>query len=119
MISRTFYAASTDSIPRSLLNRTENSLAARIDELASLRFSLMLAARYADSENQKVGHRDELRARLKVLRRQYSEKIDEIAIGLSATDTMRVLEQVEQNVVIPRGIQLSIESLEEEIDPGI
>ena len=56
----------------------KDPFAACADELASLRFSVGLVAQYADSPSQSPARQEELRARLAVLRRQYSEKIDEM-----------------------------------------
>jgi len=49
-----------------------------VDELASLRFSISLAAQFSVSPSQSPERQEELRARLIVLRRQYAVKIDEM-----------------------------------------
>jgi hypothetical protein len=77
-------------------------LEASIDELASLRFSIILTARFVNSPSQTEGRREELSARLAALRRQYSEKIDEIAMTLSVQAAMDAKDKVERTVSAPR-----------------
>lgn len=99
--------------------RPDDPLDALIDELAGLRFSLILTARWEASSTEDWGRREELRARLATLRRRYADKIDEIAMTFGVPDAMRAQEYVERSVAVPRGIRLPMESWEEEIDPGI
>lgn len=84
----------------------ESKLAASIDELAKLRFSTVLTARFATSPNQPPERQEELRERLADLRRQYFEKIDEIAMTLSVEAAMKAKEEVERTVSIPRGTNI-------------
>jgi hypothetical protein len=90
-----------------------------IDELSGLRFTLILTARWEASSKDDWGRWEELRARLATLRRQYADKIDEIAMTISVPDAIRAQEYVERSVAVPGGLRLPMESWEEEIDPGI
>jgi hypothetical protein len=102
MISDTAFGTSTGSGMGFIFDKPESPLAATIDELVGLRSSIILAARFAESENQAVERRGELRARLVVLRRQYTEKLDEIAMTLSAQEAIRAKEEVEQSAMVRR-----------------
>lgn len=96
-------SAVADADNRLIAETEENQLAASIDALASLRFSIVLTGRFADSPSQPPERRAELRERLAALRRQYSTKIDEIAMTLSVQAAMDAKEKVEKAVAVPRG----------------
>ena len=81
----------------------EAKLAASIDELARLRISAVLTARFATSPNQPPERQEELRERLAELRRQYFDKIDQIAMTLGVETAMKAKEEVERTVSVPRG----------------
>jgi hypothetical protein len=97
----------------------EGPLAASIDELAGLRFSIILTARWegAASDNREL--QEDLRARLVRLRRQYSDKIDEIAMAFGVQFALDAKDEVERSVIVPKGISLPVETRDEEIDPCI
>lgn len=79
-------------------------LKASIAELSSLRFSILLTARFVDSPAQSLERREELRERLATLRRQYENKIDEIAMTLSVQAAMNAKDEVERAVSVPLGV---------------
>ena len=109
------------SISRSSWNAHEkqgNLLAANTNELASLRFSIILTARWEASASQDLERRDGLRAELADLRRQYSQKIDKIAIMFGIQCAMDAKEEVERNVVIPLGLDRDF-SIAQGEDDGI
>lgn len=97
----------SDGNNNQLAESGKSELETSIDELASLRFSIILTARFADSPTQTRERREELHARLASLRRQYSEKIDEIAMTLSVQAAMDAKEEVERTVAVPRGVSRS------------
>lgn len=94
----------TDSNNDQLSEAGKSELETSIDELASLRFSIILTARFADSPTQTLERREELHDRLATLRRQYSDKIDEIAMTLSVQAAMDAKDEVERTVEVPRGV---------------
>jgi hypothetical protein len=81
------------------------SLASNIDELAGLRFSIILTALWEASTNVDVEHRNELRSELDGLRRNYSGKIDEIAMTFGVQNAMKAQKEVERTVAIPLGMK--------------
>jgi hypothetical protein len=75
------------------------------EKLASLRYLIILTARWAASdsigeERRKVMHRDLAR-----LRREYSFFIDDIAMSIGIQQAMDAKERVEASVVVPKGIK--------------
>ena len=71
------------------------------EELASLRFSIILTARWESSDREEPDRRAELRADLKLLRRHYEDKIDEMAMTFGVAQAMKAKEEVERTVVVP------------------
>jgi len=76
-------------------------LAALKEELACLRFSVLLTAKWERSGVGDAERRKELRAELASLRRGYSEKIDEIAMAFSVQDAMEAQAEVERTITLP------------------
>jgi hypothetical protein len=69
-----------------------------------LRFSVILTARWAASDSESPDRRAELRSDLALLRKHYSDKIDEIAMTFGIDQAMKAKEKVERTVVVPRDI---------------
>lgn len=78
-----------------------------VEGLAVLRFCVILTARWESSETEDAEQRAELRKELVILRKQYGDKIDEIAMGFGVAHAMTVKEEVERNVILPREIKVS------------
>jgi hypothetical protein len=94
-------------------------LAYETDELAALRFSIILTARWEGSDSETPDRRAELRADLALLRKHYHDKVDEIAMTFSVEQAMKAKEEVERTVVVPREMNLfSSMSLDEECGEG-
>lgn len=93
----------------------ENALAASTEELAGLRFSIILTAKWEASASEDVQRRNELRAELRDLRRQYSEKIDEIAITFGVQSAMDAKEEVEHTVTVPASIELAFTTSDDDV----
>ena len=91
---------------RDVYEKQENLLAATTEELASLSFSIILTARWEASASEDVERRHQLRAELVDLRRQYSQKIDEIAMTSGIQKAMDAKEEVEHTVSVPTGMDL-------------
>jgi hypothetical protein len=83
----------------------EASLAADTEELAGLRFSIILTALWEASANVDVEHRNQLRSELAGLRRNYSETIDQIAMTFGVQKAMKAQKEVERTVAIPLGMK--------------
>lgn len=84
------------------------------EELAALRFSIILTARWEASDDETAEQRSELRADLSLLRRHYGDKIDEIAMTFGVNEAMKAKDYVERTVVVPRNMKpLSLEFEEE------
>jgi hypothetical protein len=75
------------------------------EELAALRFSIILTARWADSENETRERRAELRNELALLRKHYGDKVDEIAMTFGVEQGMKAQSEVERTVVVPRDLK--------------
>jgi hypothetical protein len=83
--------------------KQETLLATSTEELARLRFAIILAARWEALVSEDLDRRNELSAKLSDLRRQYSLKIDEIAMSFGVQNAMNAKEEVERTVTVPRG----------------
>ncbi len=75
------------------------------EELAALRFSIILTARWEASEEQDPQQRAELRADLSLLRRHYGDKIDELAMTFGVDAAMKAKDNIERTVVVPRDMK--------------
>jgi len=95
--------------PRSLcrFEEPENRLAARTEELAELRYSIILTAKWEAAASEDVERRDQLRAELVDLRSLYGEKIDEIAMTFGVQSAIDAKEAVEREVTVPSGVGFS------------
>ncbi len=93
---------------RYIREKQQDRLSASVDELASLRFSIILTGRWEIAASEDPERRGELREELACLRRQYSEKIDEIAMSFGVQIAMDAKDEVERTVVIPHGMDLSL-----------
>ena len=96
-----------------------SSLTVWVDKLADLRFSIILTARFASSPEQDPERREQLRARLVRLRRQYLDKIDEIAMQFGVQEAMDAKADIEGRVVLPREIGMSESLRQEQFDAEI
>lgn len=83
----------------------EALLVYEIEELAALRFSIILTARWESSDIEEPDRRAELRADLKLLREHYGDKIDEMAMTFGVEQAMKAKEDVERTVVVPRDLK--------------
>jgi hypothetical protein len=94
----------------------ESLLADSIEELAGLRFSIVLTAKWEAmaSNDQDVERRNDLRAELENLRRQYSQKIDDIAITFGIQNAIDAQEEVERAVAIPLDMDMRATPSEDE-----
>jgi hypothetical protein len=77
------------------------SLAANMEELAGLRFSILLTSKWAVSESLSEERVAELRTELSNLRTQYLDKVDAIAMAFGVQAAMETREQIEREVFVP------------------
>lgn len=101
-------AIQTSPASRFANQKKESQLAACTDELGSLRFSIILTAKWVVSAERDQERRNELRAELEDLRRRYSNKIDEIAMSFGIQSAIDAKNAVEHAVAIPLGMDLCI-----------
>lgn len=87
---------------RYVLDSREALLSYETDELAALRFSIILTARWESSDGEEPEARAALRADLELLRRHYGDKLDDIAMTFGVAAAMTAKQEVERNVVVPR-----------------
>jgi hypothetical protein len=94
----------------------EELLSYETDELATLRFSIILTARWESSECESPERRAELRADLVLLRKHYEDKVDEIAMTWGVEQAMKAKAEVERTVSVPREVKpLSPTSIENDL----
>jgi hypothetical protein len=94
-------AVSTGPASRFAREKQKTLLALNTGELAGLRFSIILTAKWEASASVDVERRGELRSELAGLRRIYSQKIDEIAMTFGVQNAMNAKEDVERTVAVP------------------
>jgi hypothetical protein len=80
----------------------EESLAACREELARLRSSIILTAKWEALSSEDSLRRRDLHADLLKLRALYFEKIDAIAMTYGVQQAMDIKEEVEHSVSVPR-----------------
>jgi hypothetical protein len=101
------------SASRYVKETREAMLADETEDLAALRFSIILTARWEASHDEDPEQRARLRADLSLLRRHFGDKIDEIAMTFGVDAAMKTKDQVERSVVVPRDLkQLNIRRYE-------
>ena len=93
----------------------EAMLAYETEELAALRFSIILTARWEASDDEDPQQRAELRADLSLPRRHFGDKIDEIAMTFGVEEAMKAKDEVERTVVVPRDMKPLPIQREEEV----
>jgi hypothetical protein len=86
---------------RYVLDSREALLSYETDELAALRFSIILTARWEAAEDEEPEARAALRSDLDLLRRHYGDKIDDIAMTFGVEAAIQAQDEVEQNVIVP------------------
>ena len=100
-------AASINPATRYLDEQRKMKLAASAEELAGIRFSIMLTAKWEASDSQTPERRGELRAELSILRSLYLNQIDDIAMAFGVQEAMDLKDEVERTVTVPKEMSLS------------
>jgi len=89
-------------------------LAYETEELAALRFSIILTARWEASDDEDPQQRAELRADLSLLRRHFDDKIDDMAMTFGVEEAMKAKDRVDRTIVVPHDLKpLNIQRHEE------
>jgi hypothetical protein len=99
--------ASLNPASRYLHESREYMLTYQTEELAALRFSIILTARWEASGDEEPARRIELRNELMMLRKYYGDKIDDIAMTFGVTQAMKVKDEVEHSVTLPSEVKVS------------
>ena len=94
---------------RFVQEQREQQLAAELEELAGLRFSIVITAKWEASGEEDPLRREELRLELDELRACYHNKIDQIAMTFGVVQAMQAKEEVERNVTLPLSVLSAIE----------
>jgi hypothetical protein len=104
--AQTFHAPLDSTTIRPTSERVSGTreilLSEETEELGALRFAVILTGRWADSGDETPERRAELRSDLAVLRKRYSNKIDEIAMTFGVGHALKAQEDVERTVIVPR-----------------
>ena len=95
-------AARLGPTSRYILETREELLAYETEELAALRFSIILTARWESSGGEDAEHRADLREDLEILRNHYGDKLDELAMTFGIDQAVKIKEHIERTVIVPR-----------------
>jgi len=115
MLYAQLHASLTGPDSRYVKEDREALLSYETEELAALRFSIILTARWEASDDEDPQERAELRADLSLLRRHFGDKIDEIAMTFGVEEAMKAKDEVERTVVVPRDMKPLPIQREEEV----
>jgi hypothetical protein len=84
-----------------------HNLYAFTEKLASLRYLIILTARWETSDSVTLDRRKVMSRDLARLRREYSVLIDDIAMNFSVQAAMDAKEEIERKVMVPKSIKPS------------
>ncbi|MGP8251204.1 MAG: hypothetical protein ACLQHF_04170 [Terracidiphilus sp.] len=101
-LTEALHPADTGLASRSVLERQHISLSDAVEQLAGLRLSIVLAARWESSGVLSAHTRAEIRNELCKLRSRYTGKIDEIAMNYGVQAAIAAQEGVEREVSVPK-----------------
>lgn len=93
--------------------KQDSTLAAATEELAGLRFSILLSSAWEASDAVTKRRRGELRTELSRLRGLYLHKVDEIAMSFGVQAAMEAKDEVELTVDLPAGMEPPMEADED------
>lgn len=114
MSNQTFDDAQMNPAVRYLNEQYEASLAESTEELAGLRFSIVLTAKWESSESLSTRRRDELWSELCELRSLYLAKVDEIAMSFGVQQAVEAKEAIERTVAVPDDMEPWVMPIESE-----
>jgi hypothetical protein len=85
---------------RFVQEKQQEQLASDVEELANIRFSIVITAKWAGSPDEEPERRKELRDELDSLRYRYYDKIDRIAMTYGVSEAMIARDEVERRITI-------------------
>jgi hypothetical protein len=83
-------------------------------ELAGLRFSILLLARWESGRAMDAASLKGLRKELAELRTLYEDKVDSLAMSFGVQQAMETQRRVERSVQVPRGMMPPLRHQEQE-----
>jgi len=89
---------------RYVIEKRQASLSDAVEQLATLRFSILLSGKWESSGLFAAEVRAEMRDELRRTRNQYNDKIDEIAMKYGVQAAIHAKEDVEREVSIPKNM---------------
>jgi hypothetical protein len=89
---------------RYILEQNNAGLSDAVEQLAGMRFSILLSAKWENAGVLSDQARTELRDELRQIRSQYDDKIDEIAMTFGVQAAMDAKAGVERAVAIPKNM---------------
>jgi hypothetical protein len=92
--------------------KRETNLSAMTQELAGLRFSIILLARWEAARSVDETTLADLREELAQLRLQYFKTIDELAMAFGVQQAMETRQSVERSVIVPKNLAPPLKWLE-------
>jgi hypothetical protein len=98
--------------------KQQSHIAESTNELAFLRYSIILTARWEASTGKDFNRRKELRVELNNLRRQYFHKIDDIAMTFGVQSAMEAKVEVERTVTARVGMSPDLFTMPTADDDG-
>jgi len=98
------YIESPELKQSAIERRKKRILALKREELAGIRFSIVLTAQWEALDTLPPPRRAELRAELFSLRAHYLDKLDEIAMACGVQAAIAAREEVERTVALPPGM---------------
>jgi hypothetical protein len=105
MFPQIFNTTSSPAAARNQAEQRSAKLAAQTEEMAGLRFSILLTAKWESSDTLSGERRAELRAELSILRSLYLNQMDEIAMTFGVQTAIEVKEEIERTVLLPNDMK--------------
>ena len=85
---------------RFVQEKQQEQLACDVEELANIRFSIVITSKWANQPDEEPERRRELRDELDSLRYRYYDKIDRIAMSHGVSEAMIARDEVERRITI-------------------
>ena len=103
-VTQTLDSTLAEPASRYVFDHQQAGLSGVVEQLAGLRFSILLSAKWLGSDVLTGHARTELQDELRQLRTRYSNKIDEIAINYGVRAAMLAQAGVEREVGVPKNM---------------
>jgi hypothetical protein len=103
-VTQFFGPSVAEPASRHVVDRERVSLSDAVEQLAGLRFAIVLSARWESSGALDLDDVVELRTEMRQLRISYSHKIDEIAMTFGVQAAIDAQAGVEREVTVPKNM---------------